>query len=199
MAVAGELYNECPQKMSLQALSDEALVDLCLELQEWKRFIFSEVIDRYQDKLYRMARGMGLDPEDSRGITQAILFQTYLNLQGFKGESKFRTWLFSIGRNRCLNWIRRRSHASFTAIQDDLLPDSEQSAEERIIERESTDLVWKALDSLQEKYRQPLILLYFENKTYDQIALILDVPLRTVETRLYRARKQFKEVYSDLN
>lgn len=173
-------------------LSDEALVARCLE---GERRLFAVLVGRYQVKLYRLARRMGLDREDSKGVTQAILFQAYRNLDGFQGRSKFGTWIYAIARNRCLNWIRRLSRQRNLVQQSEPFTSSSKSPEDLVIKSEQSGNIHQALDSLPEKYRLPLSMFYIDNLSYDEIAEAMDISVRTVETRLYRGRKQFKSAF----
>lgn len=177
-------------------LSDEDLVERC---QQGEDRLFSVLVGRYQVKMYRLARKMGLDREDSKGITQAILLQAYCNLPGFQGKSKFGTWIYAIARNRCLNWLRRLSRRRTLVPQSEPLSTVFKSPEDLILKSEQIGTIHQALDSLPEKYRLPLSMFYLDNLSYDEIAEAMAISARTVETRLYRGRKYFKAAFRALH
>ena len=133
---------------------------------------------------------------DAEDLAQEAFLRAYRGLDGFKGDARFSTWLYRITWNLCADWLRRKrksGHASLSTDDASGVPDSRVGLEEQVLEAEERREVRRALDHLDEKYRGVLILLYYQKLTYEQIAAILDVPVKTVETRLYRARKLLKE------
>ena len=135
-------------------------------------------------------------PSDAEDLAQEAFLRAYRGLEGFKGESQFSTWLYRITWNLCADWLRRnrRPGRPVMTIDDAAgVPDGREAVEEGYLAAEEKREVRAALDRLDEKYRSVLILLYYQKLSYDQIADVLDVPLKTVETRLYRARRLLRE------
>ncbi len=158
--------------------------------------LFGELVRRYQDPVYGMAARLVSGPDDAQDVAQEVFLRAYRGLEGFKGEAKFSTWLYRVTYNLCMDWLRRsaRPDRRATGIEKaGSIPDGRVSLEGSLVDREQKEDVRRALDALQEKYRTVLVLLYYQDMSYEQIAAILDVPLKTVETRLYRARKMLRE------
>ena len=170
-------------------ISDELLIEHFLlgNIQA-----FSALTNRYRKRIFRLARKMGHNREDSRGITQAVFLHIYHRIKSFRGEAKFSTWIYTVARNRCINYSRKLLREKQAIKHSCLTSISNQNPEDLFIKQENVQIVRKALESINAKYRHPLVLYYIENKSYDQIAEALQIPLRTVETRLYRGRKLFK-------
>lgn len=154
--------------------------------------LYNDIVERYQTGLYRTAYYYTQNIEDARDITQDVLIKAYNSLAGFKHTSTFSTWLYRIAVNHCLDWCRKTKPTYMESSCLDNLCDQEGSPEELILQEEIAEEVQRAVMSLPEIYSTVLILYYFEDFSPLQIADILDAPKRTVETRLFRARKMLR-------
>ncbi len=183
-----------PSPPDREAPSDESLIEQFLrgDVQA-----FTTLVIRHRTRVFRIARKMGFDREDARGIAQAVFLHIYSRLGRFRGEAKFSTWLYTVTRNRCLNYARKLSRERQAITQNESLPGCLQSPEDILIRKESEQTVHRALANLDAKYGRPLVLHYLEDQSYEQIAETLAIPLRTVETRLYRGRQLFKSFFLD--
>jgi RNA polymerase sigma-70 factor (ECF subfamily) len=126
--------------------------------------------------------------------TQDIFLRIWRALPGFAGQSQLSTWIYAISKNACLSELRkRRPQVSLDSDEE------EQSAEVRALAREDADdsatvSVGQLLDQLPERYRQAVVLFYMEDKSYEQTAASLGLPLGTVKALLHRARKRLIEL-----
>ena len=157
---------------------------------------FADLVSRYQDPVYNMALRFVRGEGDAEDIAQEAFFRAYRGLDGFKGDSKFSTWLYRITWNLCADWLRRNRKPGHAAVAiDDAadLADGRVDLEHELMAEEEKRKVREALDGLDEKYRAVLILSYYQKMSYNQIGTVLEVPTKTVETRLYRARKLLRE------
>jgi len=169
--------------------SDGELIE---RVQKGETRCFADLVSRYQDPVYSMALRFVRGEGDAEDIAQEAFLRAYRGLEGFKGESKFSTWLYRITWNLCADWLRRnrKPGRAPVAIDDAAdLADGRIDLEQGLLAEEEKRKVGEALDGLDEKYRAVLILLYYQKMSYEQIAAVLEVPMKTVETRLYRARK----------
>jgi RNA polymerase sigma-70 factor (ECF subfamily) len=163
--------------------------------------LYAELIDRYSSKVYSTAYSYTQNQEEARDLVQEILIKAYNSLQGFKAEAKFSTWLYRIAVNSCIDWSRKRkSKVIMTALSfedtnifDNITSDTE-GPEELVLQQEHKEAVRNAVSSLPEIYKTVLILYYFEELQVQEICNILDSPRKTIETRLYRAKKVLKSV-----
>lgn len=175
-------------------MQDEELIKRILQ-GDGERY--GDIVERYQAGLYRTAYYYTQNIEDARDITQEIFIKAYNSLTGFNQTSAFSTWLYRITVNHCLDWCRKKKPIYVETTCLDNLRNEEGSPEDSILQQEIASEVQEAVASLPEIYSTVLILYYFEDFSPQQIAEILDTPKRTVETRLFRARKMLRgKLYS---
>jgi RNA polymerase sigma-70 factor (ECF subfamily) len=158
--------------------------------------IFEELVARYQDSVYSMALRFVGGRGDADDVAQEVFLRAYRGLAGFKGNAKFSTWLYRITFNLCADWLRRNKRADRRAATIEAaakLADSRVNLEAGVVMAEERDTLRSALDRLDERYRSVVVLLYYQKMSYEQIAAVLELPVKTVETRLYRARKMLRE------
>jgi RNA polymerase sigma-70 factor, ECF subfamily len=173
-------------------LTDAELTD---RVRAGETRLFAELVKRYQDPVFAMAMRFLSTPGDAEDVAQEAFLRAYRGLAGFKGDAKFSTWLYRITWNLCADWKRKhggprkRTTALDTAGD---FADTRVDLEANLLNGEERERVRRALDGLGERYRSVVSLLYYQKLSYDQIAAVLDVPLKTVETRLYRARKMLR-------
>lgn len=183
-------------------LSDD---DLVRRFLAGDRQAFSQIVRRYQDRVYGLCyRWLG-DPATAEELTQDIFIALFKSMERFRGESSFATWVFRISVNHCKNrrlYQKRRAWDRHEPLegtpQDDgpvreiPAPSSETDGWAR--QEESSTLVHQALEALQEEHRQIIILRDIEDLDYEEIADVLDVPRGTVKSRLHRARAELAKV-----
>jgi RNA polymerase sigma-70 factor (ECF subfamily) len=158
--------------------------------------MFGELVQRYQDPVFGMALRFVGGRGDAEDVAQEVFLRVYRGLDGFKGDAKFSTWIYRITFNLCADWLRRNRRADRRAVtieEAGEVVDGRVNLEEGMLETEKRDKVRRALDRLDERYRSVVVLLYYQKMSYEQIAAVLALPVKTVETRLYRARKMLRE------
>ncbi len=179
-----------PERARPTAKTDDELVQ---RVQKGETRLYAELVARYQDPVYGMALRFVRSSADAEDLAQEAFLRAYRGLGGFKGEARFSTWLYRITWNLCADWLRRhRGRATLPMDDAHELADGRADLEGGLMEAEEKRAVRKALDGLHEKYRSVVVLLYFQKLSYEEIAEVLEMPLKTVETRLYRARKLLK-------
>ena len=177
--------------------SDEILI---AEILKGNHAGYEHLVRKYQNKVYPVIYRMVHSQEDALDLTQETFLQAYRQLSQFKNQAKFYTWLYRIATNKTLDFLRKEK--SRTEKTDKLVNESkgsfslnsEQSNPEQLyIQRERQELVQEVIKSLPEKYLITLILNHYQQLSYHEIADILQIPLKTVATRIYRARLLLKE------
>ena len=173
----------------------QADADLLERLQAKQfREAFAILLPRYRDKVFRLIFSMLRDRAMAEDTTQDVFLRIWRALPGFAGQSQLSTWIYAISKNACLSELRkRRPQVSLDTDED------EQSAEVRGLACEDADdsatvSVGQLLDQLPERYRQAVVLFYMEDKSYEQTAESLGLPLGTVKALLHRARKRLIEL-----
>lgn len=173
------------------------LDDYIKNLIEKDQIAFRKLVEEYQSKFLTMAYKFTNDYNDAEDLCQEIFIKVYRNLSGFKNQSKLSTWLYKIAINTCLDWNRRNKPKIFniTNIMDKSVKElsSKHNTEQIIIYKERQQMVHNAVYSLKDKYKTIVILYHFNQLSYKEISFILNIPVKTIETRLYRGRKQIKE------
>jgi RNA polymerase sigma-70 factor, ECF subfamily len=160
------------------------------------REAFAILLPRYRDKVFRLTFSMLRDRAMAEDTTQDVFLRIWRALPGFAGQSQLSTWIYAIAKNGALSELRkRRPTVSLDQNDDD---DSYNPAVAALAAPEADDSatvsVGQMLDQLPERYRQAVILFYMEDKSYEQTAASLGLPLGTVKALLHRARKRLIEL-----
>jgi RNA polymerase sigma-70 factor (ECF subfamily) len=155
------------------------------------------------DSLYRLALGLTTDPSRAEDLVQDTVLKAIRYWRRFQPGTNIRSWLFTILRNTFISAYRRRQrepipmdvetaeqHAGFRAVGD---ADPEGTFFARIVDAR----VLEALDALPDDFREALVLSDVESLSYAEIAGVLDIPVGTVKSRVFRARRRLQEVLYD--
>ena len=159
---------------------------------------FGRLVREYQDRLYNsLLRVLG-SADDAADIVQDAFVQAYTKLDSFRGNSAFYTWLYRIAFNLAMSQ-RRREHREASLDQMKLLAgaepiDGQPAVEASVLQQERAELVHAALAELSFEHRQILVLREIDGCRYDEIAEILDLPVGTVRSRLFRARLEMRDL-----
>ncbi len=177
----------------LKNLTDEALVPVVLETPN----AFGEIIERYEAKLTRYVERLGVRLVDDRlDVLQEIFIKSYRNLNSFDGSFKFSSWIYRIAHNEAISWYRKQSvrpEGHLVADSEDvmlLIKDGTDGAEVSFDKDLNAAELLRALDEIDQKYKEALILRFFEHKEYEEISDILRIPIGSVGTLISRGKKQ---------
>ena len=187
-------------------LSDEDLLARC---RSGDLAACGPLVERYQHRLYNAVLRMVANVDDAQDIAQEAFFRALRSVKKFRGSSGFYTWLFRIAMNLCINHRqqRQRLHVSSLSEHDDLLggqasrlaelADHRGIAPARRVEiSEEHQRVLAALEKLEPQARAVVVLRDIEELDYDRIARVLEIPVGTVKSRLFRARLALREQLS---
>jgi RNA polymerase sigma-70 factor, ECF subfamily len=159
---------------------------------------FGRLVAAYQDRLYNSLLRVLRSSEDAADIAQDAFVQAYTKLGTFRGTSAFYTWLYRIAFNLAMSHARRghttASLDGMKSLAGEEPMDGEPTAEAGVMQQERAELVHAALGELSMDYRQILVLREIDGCRYDEIAEILDLPVGTVRSRLFRARLQMRDL-----
>ena len=177
-------------------LTDEQLVELAVSRD---REAFSEIVRRWERKIFALCFGMLGREDDARDAAQETFIAAYRNLANFRGEAKVSSWLHRIAVNQCLTTKRRAKTRSEEFLDDDdgseervFIAPMHNSPSRKAEQGERLKLVRTAVSSLPTELRQVVVMKEFEDMTFQEISETLEVPLSTVKSRLYTALKQLK-------
>lgn len=160
---------------------------------------FERLVEQYSVKIFHLAYSMIGNETQAEDLAQEVLLRIWKGLPGYHGGASLSTWIYAIARNTCLTELRRRVQHPTISLDE---PDG-AGVMDRVPALQSTDPesgletdVRQMLGQLPEKYRQVITLFYLEQKSYGEVAALMGLPLGTVKTFLYRAKKELLNINS---
>jgi len=158
---------------------------------------FAALVDEHQRYVYNLAFRAVKDENEALDITQETFVRAWTALPNFRGQSQFRTWLYRITTNLCYNRLPglRRSLAD---LGDDVMseiPESESAPTNPAREfelNETGNYLHQAIDGLDPNYKILIVMRYQQELSYEEIASLLNLPLGTVKTGLFRAKEKLR-------
>ena len=163
-------------------------------LQAGDENALTELMHKYEQPLFRFIFRYVGDEETARDLLQETFVRLYFNAEKFRRQAKFSTWLHTIAINLCRDFSRskqyRKGRETVAFDQDESrTPDTSANPGEALITSEKLAAVEAAISELPHKLKTALILFCLEDRSQAECAALLDVSAKTVETRVYRARK----------
>ena len=199
-----ELAPSVPVEHGSKVVSDDdrRLIEECLG---GRRDAFGELIYRYQTRLYNAVIRLVDHADDAADIVQDAFLNAYQSLRSFKGDAEFFTWLYRIAFNAAISLKRKkRATVSLDAGGPDgaLDPDdpSEYVKPGKALQRSEDEAqLQEAMNRLSSEHREVLILKDIEGMKYEEIAVVLEVPIGTIRSRLHRARLELRDLLPDVD
>ncbi|MEQ1678802.1 MAG: RNA polymerase sigma factor [Chitinophagaceae bacterium] len=178
------------------AIQDEEIVKM---VQAGDGNSFGILVDRYESKLLRYGHKFLSRQEDIEDIVQDAFVSAYQNIKGFNTDERFSPWMYRIAHNAFVNELRRNKYKPFLVDFDTFIshPVYEDPEEFKREQKDMRILIDKGLEHLEQKYREVLVLHYFEEMSYKDIAEILRIPAGTVSIRLKRAKEALKKNFKE--
>lgn len=180
----------------MSTLTDEQLVIECKKDQRH----FAVLVERYVPKLTHYIRRRSLaTSDDIEDLLQNVFIKVYRNINEYDTSLLFSSWIYRITHNEMIDWYRREKRRATLSIDDEahdivskLFTDDDHVG--RVSSAEQKQLVIDAVNKLDDKYKDILLLRFFEEKSYEEIADILTIPPGTVAVRINRAKKQLEKI-----
>ena len=179
---------------------DQQLVE---RVQRGDKHAFDLLVSKYQRKLGRLISRFVRDPAEAEDVTQDAFIKAYRALPGFRGESAFYTWLYRIGINTAKNYLlasKRRAPTStlFDAEESESFEEASllrevNTPENELMSKQVVGVVQASLQQLPEDLRSALTLREIEGLSYEEIASVMNCPIGTVRSRIFRAREAIAE------
>lgn len=166
------------------------------QAQAGDRASFAELVAAYQRPVYNLCyRMLGSGPE-AEDAAQETFVRVYAKLHTYQPDKKLSSWILSIASHYCIDRLRRR-HGEALSLDDEevatVLPSRQAGPEESALRNEERDEVQAAVNHLDPAYRVPLILRYWHDLSYTEIAEVMGLTVQAVKSRLHRARLQMIE------
>jgi RNA polymerase sigma-70 factor (ECF subfamily) len=159
---------------------------------------FNRLVLRWEKPIYNLSLRMLADPEEAADATQEVFLSAYRNIGRFRRDARFSTWLYRIAVNRCVTRMRRRPPGVHFSLDRDpggpvgSAALQRESHEQALLDSEARSRVRRALEHLPSEQRSVVELKFFEERTFDEIARIVEAPLSTVKSRLYAGLELLK-------
>ncbi len=184
-------------------LSDEELI---IEFQKEKVEAFNELVIRYKDKLVNFLYRYTGDKDEAEDLAQDAFIKLYRSKHLYKEIAKFSTWFYTIAINTAKTDARKKNRFNTLSIsdydpeneKDYEIPANVQSPDEYANAGIENYYIQKAIDSLEESFKEVIILRDIEDMDYEEIAKVTGLPLGTVKSRINRGREKLKKLLSEI-
>lgn len=178
----------------MKHLLDEELVKKCLSGED---AAFEVLVKRYEKQIFSLAYRLCGDYDEAGDLAQEAFIHIYRVLNKFSEDRKFFPWMYRVAHNVCINTLAKRPKE--TVPVDDFAnldlggAEPENSPEQSFLRQETGEMIRTAISDLPENYRLPVMYRFLEDLSYQEIADKLEVPISTVETRLFRGRQMLQK------
>jgi RNA polymerase sigma-70 factor (ECF subfamily) len=183
-------------------LSDQVLIE---RFKQGDMNAFDQLVYRYETKIYQYAYRLTQSNEDAADVVSETFVRMYTSLKNFRGDSQLSTWLYRVVSNVYFDFRKRErshDHLPLEFPSDDGTTEMERQIEdpnapdldEHVLQLERQRILMGAISRLPEYQRAMVVLFHVEDRSYEEIAQILNLPLGTVKSRLNRARIALKEL-----
>jgi len=169
---------------TVHKVDDDALVTRALSGDTQA---FGELVDGYGRVVFNLALRMVGNSEDAHDLTQVTFVKAFEKLDSFDRRSRFFSWLYRIALNESLNWLKRRKRSGEL---DENLESGQPGPDEVAAASQEEALVQSALMDLTPEYREVIVLRHFQDLSHREIGAVLQLPEKTVKSRLHSARER---------
>jgi RNA polymerase sigma-70 factor (ECF subfamily) len=181
----------CGGEISTDKTSDAALV---ARVADGDRQALRLLFVRHQPKVYRFALRLVANSATAEDVVNDVFFDLWRQAASFEGRAQLSTWLLAIARNKALSAMRGRVHEPLDDAAAEAIPDPAGTAEEALDVSQRGALLRRCLTKLSSAHREIIDLVYYHEKSVDEVATIIGVPAATVKTRMFYARKRLAEL-----
>jgi len=172
----------------MSEVTDAELVERC---RGGQRPAFDELIRRYEKPVFNVALRMLRHAEDARDVTQIAFMKAFEHLQGYDSNYRFFSWIYRIAINEAID-LRdgRRRHEGV----DESLPSPGPGPDRSLGDDQLTRAIERVIASMKPEYQSVVLLRHFADLSYEQVAAALDLPEKTVKSRLFSARQMMRDI-----
>jgi RNA polymerase sigma-70 factor, ECF subfamily len=166
-------------------------IDLVKECLEGNKHSFEELVEKYYKVIYKLAFRIMRNSDDAEEITQIVFIKAYENLSSYNSKFKFFSWLYRITINESLNLSKKQK---YTEELREGIKSNENNPDEMYSRIEMGEKIQDALMEVDMLYRLPVVLKHFLNYSYKELSDLLDIPEKTVKSRLFTGRQLLKDI-----
>jgi RNA polymerase sigma-70 factor, ECF subfamily len=176
--------------VSIDNVSDESLM---ARVAQRDRRAIALLFDRYQLRVYHFVLRLVANSATAEDIVSEVFFELWRHAARFEGRARLSTWLLAIARNQAVSAMRGRIEQPLEEAMAQAIPDQAISAEEALDAAERSLLLRRCLAQLSPAHREIIDLVYYHEKTVEEVSAIVGVPAATVKTRMFYARRRLAE------
>ena len=192
------------KKLTDKGERDLKLINRAIETGDPKAY--AELMKLYRDPLYFMIYEKISNQDIAKDLTIESLGKAFKKIHLYKPDFTFSTWLFTVARNHCIDYLRKKKLPTFSIdkmmVNDDGrksnfdLESKDPNPEQILMKKQRIKILRRIVDQLKPKYRDLVKLRYFKEYSYEEVAQELDLPLGTVKAQLHRSRDQLFKIMS---
>lgn len=175
-------------------MTDEEIVS---QIQIGNKEAFGKLIERYEAKMLRYANRFLFDPDNAKDAVQEVFIKVYINIASFDNSKKFSPWLYRIAHNNFINEIKKNKREPLSFVDFDVfLPylKSVENPDQNLLDEELKQSLDSYINKINVRYKEILILYYFEDLSYKEISDVLHIPVSSVGIRLSRAKNAIRKL-----
>ena len=177
-------------------VSDKEAIEACLN---GKKEMYRHIVERYKERAYYLALLFTKNREDALDLSQEAFYRAYRSLKDYDPSRPFYSWFYRILKNLCINFVNhQKRQVRMEEGSEAMVPDLGDRPDEIFEHNERSAIVWQALKQLDNKDREIILLKDFNDFSYKEIADALDLPIGSVMSRLYYARKRLLKILQQL-
>src|SRR5262245_16255348 len=174
-----------------QERSDEALVEA---IAKGDKQALQVLFGRHHVRVYRFVLRFLNDEAAAEDMVSEVFFDVWRQAERFERRSQVSTWLLAIARNKALSTLRRRSNEQLDEEVAEFIEDPSDSPEVVLQKQERASILRNCLEQLSAAHREIIDLVYYHERTIEEVSEIIGVPVNTVKTRMFYARKRIAEM-----
>jgi RNA polymerase sigma-70 factor (ECF subfamily) len=175
-------------------LSDAALIEA---IAAGDKHALQILYGRHHVKVYRFALRFLRDETAAEDMVSEVFFDVWRQAERFERRSQVSTWLLAIARNKALSSLRRRSNEQLDEEVAEFIEDPADNPEVAMQKQERSTILRSCLEQLSAAHREIIDLVYYHERTIEEVSEIIGVPVNTVKTRMFYARKRIAEMMAD--
>jgi len=198
LVLIGDRYkSDLTKENPYRSLTDEELVKTIIETKN--TLLFGIIYDRYADKIYTKCAGFSRSDDEAADLTQDVFLMIFVKMGGFKGDSKFSSWVYALTYNFCVNYVNRNKERKMSEKSDKL--DAAEAnlsinVEDRSLFKLRTDKLKRVLEHIAPEDKAILLLKYQDDVPVKELCTILNIGESAVKMRLKRAKARLIETYN---
>ena len=188
--MAGVAATVWPTYLGAQ-LSDSTDAELVRQAKKGGSDAFAELVRRHEKMVYNLSFRFARDGSLAEDMAQEAFLKAFRLLKGFRGDCSFSTWMYRVTTSVCLTELNRRKRRGEVQLQPHHMGSFENS---RIEASDMAEIVRRCVMHLPERYATIITLYYLEEMPYEEIAAIVEIPMGTLKTWMFRARKELRKI-----